>query len=118
MTTVTELMQAHLTQVFDERDDASRRDAIARIYAPDVTFSDPDEVVTGHEALNAKAQGLLGDAPAFSFRLLGPILTNRDLGYLAWGFGPEGGDPVVRGIDIALVQDGLIKSLYTLLHTD
>jgi len=118
MTTLTELMQAHLTQVFNERDNASRRTAIARIYAPDVTFSDPEEVVTGHDALNAKAQRLLDDAPAFSFRLLSPILTNHDLGYLAWGFGPEGGDPVVHGIDIALVQDGLIKSLYTLLQTD
>ena len=118
MATVPELMQATLMQVFNERDDAARRAAIDCIYAADVTFADPDEVVTGHEALNAKAARLLQDAPAFVFRPLGPALTSHDLGYLAWGLGPAGGEPVVRGMDIALVEDGLIKSLHTLLLTD
>lgn len=118
MATVPELMQATLMEVFNERDDAARRVAIARIYAPDVSFSDPDEVVTGHEALNSKAARLLQDAPVFEFRQLGPVLTSHDLGYLPWGLGPAGGDPVVRGLDIALIEDGLIKSLHTLLLTD
>jgi hypothetical protein len=42
----------------------------------------------------------------------------RDLGCLEWGFGPAGAPPVVRGMDIALVRDGLVASLYTLLRTD
>ena len=112
---VTELMRANLLEVFNERDDAARRTAIARTYTPDVTFSDPEEVVTGHDALNAKAQRLLDQAPDFVFRPMGAILVNHDLGYLAWGFGPEGGEPVVRGLDIALVDDGLIRSIYPLL---
>jgi hypothetical protein len=111
-------MQANLLEVFNERDEASRRAAIARTYTPDVVFSDPEEVVIGHEALNSKAERLLDEAPGFVFRPIGPILTSHDLGYLAWGFGPDGGDPVVRGLDIALVDGGLIKTLYTLLHAD
>jgi hypothetical protein len=111
-------MHANLMEVFNERDDTARRAAIERIYSPDVTFADPDEIVSGHEALNAKAQRLLDDAPAFVFRPLGPILTNHNLGYLAWGLGPQDGDPVVRGVDIALVEGGLITTIYTLLLTD
>jgi hypothetical protein len=118
MTTVDELMQANLMEVFNERDDTARRAAMARTYSPDVRFSDPDEVVMGHEAVNAKAQRLLDEAPSFVFRPMGPVLTNHDLGYLAWGFGPEGADPVVRGIDIALVEGGLITKIYTLLLSD
>lgn len=46
------------------------------------------------------------------------MLVNHDLGHLAWNFGPEGRPPVVRGVDTALVRDGLITSLYTFLLTD
>ncbi|GGL86727.1 hypothetical protein GCM10011594_02940 [Nakamurella endophytica] len=78
-------------------------------------FSDPDEVVVGHDALDAKAQRILDDAPGFVFSPAGPVRVNQDLGYLAWAFGPEGGPAVVRGLDIALIEDGLIGRVYTLL---
>lgn len=45
-------------------------------------FSDPDEVVVGYDALDAKAQKILDDAPDFVFRAGGPIYINNDLGYL------------------------------------
>jgi hypothetical protein len=104
MAAVVALMQANLLEVFNERDDERRRAAIARIYAADVAFSDPDEVVTGREALDAKAKGLLEESPTFVFSPAGAVLVNHDLGYLAWNLGPEGEPPVVRGIDIALVE--------------
>jgi hypothetical protein len=112
------LMRAGLLEVFNERDADRRRAAIARTYASGVRFCDPEEVVTGHRALDAKAQKILGDAPGFVFTAAGPVLVNHDLGHLAWNFGPDGQPPVVRGLDIALVEDGLIASLYTLLLTD
>ncbi len=117
MRTVAELMHAHLFTVFNERDDARRRAAIATIYTADVTFSDPDGIVTGHQDMNATAQRLLDQTPTFVFSATGPILTSHDLGYLTWGLGPEGQPPVVQGIDIALIHNGLIKNLYTLLTT-
>ena len=49
------------------------------------------------------------------FSPAGAILVNHDLGYLAWNLGPDGHPPVVRGIDIALVENGRIARLYTLL---
>lgn len=115
MTTVDELMRANLFEVFNERDDNRRRGAIARTYTSDVRFADPEEVITGRDALDAKAKRLLTDTPIFVFSAAGPVLVNHNLGYLAWNLGPEGQAPVVRGIDIALVEDGLISSLYTLL---
>lgn len=118
MATIEELMRATLLEVFDERDPARRRAAIERTYASDVTFSDPAEVVVGHEALDAKAQGILDGAPGFAFSPAGPVRVNQDLGQLAWNFGPPGQPPVVRGMDIALVEDGLISRIYTLLLTD
>ncbi len=115
MATVAELMEANLLKVFNERDDERRGKAIAETYAADVEFADPEGVTTGHEELNAKAKGLLEQSPGFVFAPDGPVLVNHDLGHLAWRLGPEGEPPVVRGIDIALVQDGLITKLYTML---
>lgn len=118
MATIPELMQANLLEVFNERDAERRRAAVARTYAADVEFSDPEGSVTGHAAVEAKAQELLDRSPGFVFTPDGPVRVARDLGYLAWRFGPEGEPPVVRGVDVALVKDGLIARLYTLLLTD
>ncbi|WP_410589562.1 nuclear transport factor 2 family protein [Amycolatopsis sp. lyj-23] len=116
MATVAELMEANLLKVFNERDDERRAKAIAETYAADIEFADPDGVTSGHEELNAKARGLLEQSPGFVFSPDGPVLVNHDLGHLAWQLGPEGAPPVARGIDIALVEDGVIKKLYTLLR--
>jgi SnoaL-like domain len=115
---IADLMRANLLEVFNERDAGRRRSAIARTYTTDVRFSDPEETATGHDALDAKAQQLLDEAPGFVFSPAGPLQVNHDLGYLAWDFGPEGQPPAVRGVDIALVENGLIARLYTLLLTD
>jgi len=113
--TVEELMTANLLEVFGERDHTKRLAAIKRIYVENVVFSDPDEVVIGHDALNAKAQKILDEAPGFVFAPGGPVLVNHELGYLAWTFGPEGQPPVVHGLDIALVENGVIEKVFTLL---
>ncbi len=118
MATIEELMTANLLEVFGERDAQRRRAAIERTYVPEVRFSDPDEVVVGYDALDAKAQKILDDAPDFVFRAGGPIYINNDLGYLAWELGPEGGPAVVKGVDIALVEGERITSVYTLLMKD
>ncbi|OJW02781.1 MAG: hypothetical protein BGO39_06030 [Chloroflexi bacterium 54-19] len=113
--TIINLMRANLLEVFNERDEARRLAAIARTYTEDVVFYDPEEVVTGHNALNEKARDLLEKATGFVFSPAGPAYANHNLGYLDWIFGPEGQPPVVSGIDIALIKDGRIATLYTIL---
>ncbi|NAZ76665.1 nuclear transport factor 2 family protein [Kineococcus sp. T13] len=108
-------MHANLLEVFAERDPERRRAAIERTYVPEVTFADPEETVVGRQALDEKAQRLLDESPGFVFSPGGPVQVVQDLGYLAWRFGPEGGEPVVRGADVALVEGGLITAVYTML---
>lgn len=109
------LMNANLHEVFGERDPILRRAAIERTYTEDVEFLDPDEIVVGYDDLDAKAAKLLADAPGFVFSAAGPVYVNHDMGYLAWNLGPEGQEPVVRGLDACFVRHGRIAKVYTLL---
>jgi hypothetical protein len=51
------------------------------------------------------------------FTKASPVYQTRGLGYLAWQLGPEGGDPVATGFDVAIVSDDLISELYTVITT-
>jgi SnoaL-like domain len=110
-----ELLNRNLHEVFAERDRDQRRAAIDRTYAKEVRFIDPEGEVVGRQALDERAQKLLGGAPAeFVFEEDGPRYTSADTAALPWRFGPPG-RPVVRGIDILTIRDGRVSVLRTLL---
>ncbi|ADB30232.1 conserved hypothetical protein [Kribbella flavida DSM 17836] len=113
--TMAQLMKSSSNLVFGERDAAARRVVMDRIFSEDVTFADAEGVLIGRDALHAKAQQLLDGAPGFVFTEAGPVYQAQDLGCLAWNFGPAGQPPVVSGMDIAIVRDGRIASLHTVL---
>jgi 1-acyl-sn-glycerol-3-phosphate acyltransferase len=112
---IRELMLVNLFAVFNERDAERRLKAIAGHYTEDVIWSDPEGTTRGHEALNERAQKLLDGLPEFVFTAAGPIHVSRDLGHLAFNLGVPEQPPAVSGIDVALVRDGRIAVLYTLV---
>ena len=112
---IRELMLDNLFAVFNVRDPKVRLEAIARNYTEDVTWTDPDGTTQGHEALNDQAQKLLDRIPDFVFSAAGPVHVSRDLGLLAFNLGVPEQPPSVGGIDVALVRDGRIAVLHTLL---
>jgi hypothetical protein len=114
---IRELMLANLFAVFNERDPKRRLNAIAGNYTEDVIWSDPDGTTQGHEALNEQAQKLLDRMPDFVFSAAGPVHVSRDLGLLNFNLGVPKQPPSVSGIDVALVRDGRIAVLHTLLTT-
>ena len=114
--TLVPLMERNLLEVFGQRDSARRAVAIAEIYTADCTFFEAEErIVVGRDALNAKIEGLLQEAPGLVFRATGPAQVNHDLGRLQWNFGPAGVPPVVTGLDVAVFEHGRIRALYTFL---
>jgi len=115
MSSVPDLLAANLHDVFGNRDAASRRAAIERTYTEDVTFTDPEGSVTGWDAIEGKAADLLGKVPAtFVFAEEGRRYAGPGTGALAWSFGPAGGEPAARGIDLITVRDGRIATLVTI----
>lgn len=115
----TDLARANLLEVFGERDSTRRLAAIERLHAPQVVFTDPEGSVSGHQAVNAKAGGILASAPPdFVFSPAGTAYSAGDIAYIRWSFGPDGGTPVVTGTDVVVVTDGRISRLYTMLTDD
>jgi SnoaL-like domain len=113
--TLRPLMERNLLEVFGQRDSARREVAIAEIYAADCTFFEAEERIVGRDALNAKVERLLQEAPGFVFRAAGPAQVNHDLARLPWHFGPTGAPPAVTGMDVAIFEHGRIRALYTFL---
>jgi len=113
--TVSHLMEANLLGVFNERDGKRRAAAIRSTYAPDVRWTDDAGVSVGHEALEARAQGLQQHSQGLVFTKASPVYQTLDFGYLAWHLGPEGGDPVASGFDVAIVRNDVIAELYTVI---
>ena len=115
---IRELMLANLFAVFNERDPKRRLKAITRNYTEDVVWSDPDGTMRGHAEMNEQAQKLLDRMPDFVFSAAGPVHVSRDLGLLAFNLGVPEQPPAASGIDVALVRDGRIARLYTLLTAE
>jgi hypothetical protein len=113
--TLDDLMEKNLIEVFGQRDFARREAAIAEIYTADCTFFEADERIVGRDALNAKVERILQEAPGFVFRATGPAQFNHNLGRLQWHFGPAGAPPVVTGMDVAVFEHGRIRALYAFL---
>ena len=113
---IRELMLVNLFAVFSERDPERRMKAIAANYTEDVIWSDPEATSRGREALNERAQQVLDATPDFVFTAAGPVHVLRDLGHLAFNLGVPEQPPAVTGYDVALVRDGRIAVLYTLLN--
>ena len=113
---IRELLLLNLFAVFSERDPERRMNAIVANYTEDVIWSNPEATTQGHEALHERAQQLLDRTPDFVFTAAGPVHVLRDLGYLAFTLGVPEQPPASIGYDVALVRDGRIAVLYTLLN--
>jgi 1-acyl-sn-glycerol-3-phosphate acyltransferase len=113
---VRELMLVNLFAVFSERDAERRLKAIAANYTKDVIWTDPEGTTHGHEAMNERAQSLLDGMPDFVFTAAGQIHVSRDLGHLAFNLGVPEQPPAASGYDVALVREGRIAVLYTLVN--
>jgi hypothetical protein len=112
---ISNLMDSNLLGVFNERDDDWRAAAIADTYTDDVIWTSDEGVTVGHGDLQARGRELLAGASGLKFTKDGEVRQTRDFGFLAWRLGPPGGGCVVSGFDAAVISDGRIRQLYTVI---
>lgn len=113
---VEKLMHDNLFAVFNERDDDKRQAAAARTYTADVRWTDAEGTTTGLPALEAKCVGLQSGLGGLQFEAVGPVHALEGFGYLAWRLvDPASGQTPMSGFDAALISDGRISHLFTVL---
>ncbi|ORV54134.1 hypothetical protein AWC02_01075 [Mycolicibacter engbaekii] len=114
--TITDLMEANLLGVFDERDPQRRAAAIAATYSAQVQWIDDEGVATGHDELNAKAAELQEKLRGLHFVKAGPVRQTRGLGFLAWEVRTPDEVAVASGFDVAEIADERIIRMWTVLN--
>lgn len=114
---IVRLMEENLLAVFNERDAEARLEVVRRNYASDVRWSDAEETVVGQNRLHEKAQALLdGPLAGLEFTQAGPVHQVANMGYLNFEvYAPGTTDVLVAGFDVALIENGVIAQLFTVV---
>ncbi len=91
--------------------DAARREAVPRTWAPDARSCDPVADVTGHDQLAEMFAGFHTTYPGSSFRQKGAVDAHHNLVRWGWEMIDAEGIVALDGIDVAVIDDGLIVHL-------
>ncbi|GAA3137094.1 nuclear transport factor 2 family protein [Streptosporangium carneum] len=97
-------------------DAAERRAEIDDIWTEDARYVDPLVDVTGRDAIDATVAAVQGQFPGLVFTLGDGVDAHHDLVRFTWNLGPEGGEAIVVGFDVAaLTEDGRIRTVHGFL---
>ncbi|HEY0816406.1 MAG TPA: nuclear transport factor 2 family protein [Pseudonocardia sp.] len=102
-TTFDDTARAYVA-AFNAQDDTERRKAVATVFAPDATYTDPLADIAGHDAIAAFIAGAQQQFAGWTFRLAGPVDGHHDQARFTWVLGPDGEEPVV-GFDVIRLDD-------------
>src|SRR4051795_10218710 len=114
--TLGRLMERNVSEGFGEPDPGRRGRAIAELYAEDCAFYDADGESIGQAAISNRVGRILDGSPGFAFSLVAPAEVIHDLGRLRWQAGPAGAPPVLSGMDVAVLANGKIRTVYTFIE--
>jgi hypothetical protein len=114
------LLEDSLLVIWNNRDSASRLTAMNEVYGPDIAFYETNEsaAIIGYEVINDLIARLQEQWPLeFQFELTAPSNVNHEVQQIAWKLGIPGQVPVATGMDVAIIKDQKIKSLFLFLNT-
>ena len=114
---IHELLHRNLQEVFGEGDAAHRRAAIDELYTEDCELYVPPGRFVGRTALDKFAGDLRATHPNFVYTPHGEPQALHNAGRLAWGSGLRGETPDYTGLDVIIVRDGKIATLYVFLDS-
>jgi hypothetical protein len=96
-------------EAWNTDDAADRRALLDRIWAEDGTYTDPLADVTGAERFDEVIGAVRAQFPGLVFTLGGDVDAHHGLARFTWLLGPEGGEPLVIGFDVAVIENDRIK---------
>ena len=106
--TIETLLKRNLHEVFGERDDKKRREAIAQLWTEDCLFIDHSGKSRGHDELDRAVAVLHQRLPGYVFNELRTVDLLHESGRLAWSYSPPG-QVSIKGVDVVLVRDAHLR---------
>jgi hypothetical protein len=102
---MTELNDRYLA-CWNETDAAARRSLIDELWAEDATYTDPLADVRGRDQIDATIAAVQQQFAGFVFTPGSHVDAHHDRARFTWGLGPAGGEPVVEGFDVVVLDAG------------
>jgi hypothetical protein len=96
---------------WNETDPQSLAALVASSWAPDGSYVDPLEEVIGRESVVASIAAVHERFPGFVFTPIGDVDEHHNVARFQWGFGPEGGEPLVVGFDVVITNEAALISI-------
>lgn len=108
MTDITTLVQNYL-DAWNETDCDARLKAIEEVWTEDGTYVDPVADVGGRTQISNLIAAVQQQLPGLVFRLRDGVDAHHNVARFGWELvSPDGGESVVEGFDVAMIQDGRI----------
>ena len=110
-----EIIERYL-EAWNETDASARRELVAALWAADGSYTDPLADVRGPDAIASLMGAAQQQFGGLTFTLGGPADTNHNQARFTWHLGPDGGEPVVIGFDVVVLDAaGRIASVHGFL---
>jgi len=120
MNDLSKILENSLLQIWNNRNAEQRLTIMKKIYSPEIDFFEDNTgaAITGYDAINQLIEKLQTNWPAeFEFSLH-KAQVNHNVNYVTWSLGVPGQPPVASGMDIAIIENDKIKSLYLYLDSN
>jgi arginyl-tRNA synthetase len=120
METRAQLLENSVLAIWSEPNADKRLEEMKKTYAVDVHFYEfnSEKAVIGYKAINELIAKLQKEwPPETRFELNKPSQVNHQIQVVSWNMGPQGKPPVATGIDVAVIENDLIKSFYLFIDT-
>ncbi|UGQ13622.1 nuclear transport factor 2 family protein [Yinghuangia sp. ASG 101] len=102
--------------VWNEPDPVRRRALAEAAFTEDAAYTDPLADVAGRDAVDMVVGAVRNEFPGLTFTLAGPVDGHHNLVRFTWHLGPEGGEALAIGFDVAvLAEDGRIRTVHGFL---
>lgn len=97
---------------WNQTDAQARRGLIGELWAEDASYIDPLAEAHGRDQIDGVIAAVQEQFPGLTFRLVGPVDAHHRQARFSWGLGPDGGEPMVIGFDVAVAgEDGRLTSV-------
>jgi SnoaL-like domain len=96
MSHLTDLIDAYIA-MWNETNDARRRELIARVWTEDARYLDPALEGEGRSGIDTMVRGVQERFPGHRFRRTSDVDSHHDRLRFGWELGPENGPAIVKG---------------------